>query len=122
VENACVTVSGVAGCLIQDKLDGDLHFRLLPDPPSAQYMTAGNAVWTCGDNRPRLVVEIIPQHCGPPQPANCADLGGFTSPGAPANGRHVTVRGALVLDKSGNSGFMGAKTAWAEIHPASFVG
>jgi hypothetical protein len=114
VRSRCVRVRGVAGCIFTDKGDGDVHIALLLDPDSAaKYLTPGNQSWTCGSNTPRLVIEVIPQHCTA-RPDNCADRGHFTSPRIPLDGQHITVTGPWVQDTSKRYG----RTLWSEIHPA----
>jgi hypothetical protein len=118
VRNPCLTVHGIVGCVYTDDGDGDTHLALLLDPDDGKYLSPGNRVWACStdqgsDTAPRMVVEIIPQHCTVRRD-NCADLGHFTSPPIPANGQHVAVTGAWVRDTSSKQG----ATLWSEIHPA----
>jgi hypothetical protein len=121
-----VTVRGIVGCISThdggdgsgDDGDGDTHLSLLLDPGQSKYLTPGNSVWGCGndqgsDTAPRMVVEVIPQHCTA-RPDNCADRGHFRTPAIPQNGQHVAITGAWVLDTSRYHG----ATLWAEIHPA----
>ena len=117
LEARCVTVSGIVGCIHTSADDGDTHMSLLPDAGSKKYLTSANKVWACGtDPRPRLVIEILPQHCTV-KPTNCADLGHFTSPKAPLNNQRVTIKGPWVLDTSPYHG----ATQWGEIHPAQSI-
>ncbi len=118
VKDPCVTVHGIVGCIFTDEEDGDTHLALLPDPDDAHYLTRGNLAWACADDQgsddaPRMVVEVIPQHCTA-RPDNCADRGHFTDPAIPPHGSHVAITGAWVLDTSTRSGM----TLWSEIHPA----
>jgi hypothetical protein len=118
VRNPCVTVHGIVGCVFTDRNDGDTHLALLLDDRDAKYLTPGNRAWACNtdqgsDSAPRMVVEIIPQHCTV-RPDNCADLGDFTSPPVPQNGQHAAVTGSWVQDTSTKHG----ATLWSEIHPA----
>lgn len=109
----CITVTGVVGCGHVSADDGDFHMRLKLDPGQDRLLTVGNQAWTCGsDPSPRLVLEIIPQHCVV-RPDNCADLGGFTDPPIPSDGEHVSVTGPWLLDTAHFNG----STLWAEIHP-----
>lgn len=121
VRNPCLTVHGIAGCIYTDKGDGDTHIALLLDPADARYLTPGNRVWSCGtdqgsDTAPRMVVEIIPQHCLV-RADNCADRGHFTSPPIPENGQHITVTGAWVQDTATKQGV----SFWSEVHPAFHI-
>jgi hypothetical protein len=119
VRDPCIRVSGIAGCIFVDKGDGDTHIALLLSAKdAARYLTPGNQSWTCdsdqgSDTAPRLVVEVIPQHCIV-RPDNCADRGHFTDPEIPKNGQHVTITGPWVRDTSHLKG----RTLWSEIHPA----
>jgi hypothetical protein len=119
VRNPCIRLSGIAGCIFEDKGDGDTHIALLlSDKDAARYLTPGNLSWTCdsdqgSDTAPRMVVEVIPQHCIV-RKDNCADRGHFTDPEIPKNGQHVTITGAWVQDTSHLKG----RTLWSEIHPA----
>jgi hypothetical protein len=118
VRDPCLTVHGIVGCVYTDRGDGDTHLALLLDPDDAKYLRPGNGVWTCStdqgsDTAPRMVVEIIPQHCTV-RPDNCADRGHFTSPPIPGNGQHIAVTGAWVQDTSTKQG----ANLWSEIHPA----
>ena len=119
VRSPCIRVRGIAGCIFVDQGDGDTHIALLLDAKaSAKYLTPGNKSWTCdsdqgSDTAPRLVVEVIPQHCVV-RTDNCADRGHFTDPKIPKNGQSVTVTGAWVQDTSTKQG----RTLWSEIHPA----
>ena len=119
VRSPCIRVSGIAGCIFADQGDGDTHIALLLSPKDRKkYLTPGNRSWTCdsdqgSDTAPRLVVEVIPQHCIVRRD-NCADLGHFTDPAIPANGQHITVTGPWVQDTSRFHG----RTMWSEIHPA----
>jgi hypothetical protein len=118
VRNPCLTVRGIVGCVYTDRGDGDTHLALLLDPADTRYLTSGNSVWACdtdqgSDTAPRMVVEIIPQHCTV-RPDNCADRGHFISPPTPGNGQHIAVTGAWVQDTSTKQG----ATLWSEIHPA----
>lgn len=118
VRAACITVHGTVGCITTDQRDGDTHLAMLLDPGQTKYLTPGNLAWACtsdqeSDTAPRMVVEVIPQHCTV-RPDNCADLGHFTDPQIPGNGQHVTITGAWVQDTSHFHG----ETLWSEIHPA----
>jgi hypothetical protein len=119
VRDRCVRVSGIAGCIFTDNGDGDTHIALLlSDRDAARYLTPGNDSWTCdsdqgSDFAPRLVIEVIPQHCTVRRD-NCADRGHFTAPQIPRNGQHITVVGPWVQDTSHLKG----RTLWSEIHPA----
>ncbi len=114
VKAPCVTVHGVVGCIFVDHGDGDTHLALSLDSGQSRYLTPGNRVWTCDeDKRPRMVIEVIPQHCTV-RPDNCADRGHFRSPRIPPAGSHVYITGAWVLDTSTKHG----ATLWSEIHPA----
>jgi hypothetical protein len=118
VQSPCVKVRGIVGCISVDRGDGDTHLALLLDPGQTRYLTPGNAAWTCASDQgpdfaPRLVIEVIPQHCIVRRD-NCADRGHFTDPEIPLNGQHVTIVGPWVRD---TSSFHGA-TLWSEIHPA----
>jgi hypothetical protein len=114
VRSPCIRVHGTAGCIFRDKGDGDVHIALLlDDVAAAKYLTPGNQSWTCGSEVPRLVIEVIPQHCTVRRD-NCADRGHFTSPDIPRSGQHITVIGPWVLDTSKRYG----RTLWSEIHPA----
>ena len=110
---------GIAGCIQVDGGDGDTHIALLLSAQDAKkYLTPGNRSWTCrsdqgSDTAPRLVIEVIPQHCTV-RPDNCADRGHFTDPRIPKNGQHVTIIGPWVQDTSTFRG----RTLWSEIHPA----
>jgi hypothetical protein len=113
-------VRGIAGCIFTDRGDGDTHIALLLESvrTAAKYLTPGNRSWTCdsdqgSDTAPRLVIEVIPQHCRV-RPDNCADRGRFTDPQIPKNGQHITVTGPWVQDTSRKHG----RTLWSEIHPA----
>jgi hypothetical protein len=113
-----VTVHGVVGCIFVDHGDGDTHLALSLDPGQERYLTRGNRAWTCAsdqrsDTEPRLVIEVIPQHCTV-RPDNCADRGHFRDPPIPPSGSHVSITGAWVLDTSTRKG----ATLWSEIHPA----
>jgi hypothetical protein len=123
VVDPCATVHGVVDC-IRSEPDGDLHIRLRLDDADRRVLTPGNDLQRCpGQPGAHLVVEVIPQHCGgvPQRDAddNCADRGGFTSPSAPAEGRHVAVTGPLVIDEAPQHGQTGS--GWAEIHPAEGI-
>lgn len=119
VRDPCITVHGIAGCIYEDKGDGDTHIALLlSKADAAKYLTPGNRSWSCNsdqgsDTAPRLVIEVIPQHCVV-RDDNCADRGHFKDPDIPENGQHVTVTGAWVQDTSTFRG----RTLWSEIHPA----
>ena len=120
VRSRCIQVRGIVGCIFTDDGDGDTHLALLPESAEARrkYLTPGNRSWTCAsdqgsDTAPRLVVEVIPQHCTV-RPDNCADRGHFTNPKIPRNGQHVAVTGPWVQDTSTRYG----RTLWSEIHPA----
>jgi hypothetical protein len=119
VRDPCIRVRGIAGCIFTDKGDGDTHIALLLNAAdAAKYLTPGNASWTCDSDQgsntaPRLVIEVIPQHCVV-RPDNCADRGHFTDPPIPKNGQHVTITGPWVQDTSTKQG----RTLWSEIHPA----
>jgi hypothetical protein len=119
VRSPCIRVRGIAGCIFVDHGDGDTHIALLLDrKAAAKYLTPGNKSWTCdsdqgSDTAPRLVVEVIPQHCVVRRD-NCADRGHFTDPAIPVNGQHVTITGPWVQDTSTRYG----RTLWSEIHPA----
>ena len=119
VRSPCIRVRGIAGCIFVDKGDGDTHIALLLDrKAAAKYLTPGNKSWTCdsdqgSDDAPRLVIEVIPQHCDV-RPDNCADRGHFTDPQIPKNGQVITVTGPWVQDTSTKQG----RTLWSEIHPA----
>lgn len=120
VRSRCIRVRGIAGCIFTDRDDGDTHIALLLASAKAagKYLTPGNRSWTCdsdqgSDTAPRLVIEVIPQHCTV-RPDNCADLGHFTDPQIPLNGQHVTITGPWVQDTSKKQG----RTLWSEIHPA----
>jgi hypothetical protein len=119
IRSPCIRVRGIAGCIWVDKGDGDTHIALLLSArDAAKYLTPGNRSWTCdsdqgSDTAPRLVVEVIPQHCRIRRD-NCADRGHFTDPAIPRNGQHVTVTGPWVQDTSRYKG----RTLWSEIHPA----
>ena len=85
VRSPCIRVRGIAGCIFVDKGDGDTHIALLlDDKAAAKFLTPGNKSWTCdsdqgSDDAPRLVIEVIPQHCVV-RSDNCADGGHFTDP------------------------------------------
>jgi hypothetical protein len=119
VHSPCIQVRGIAGCILTDKGDGDTHIALLlSKEAAARYLTPGNKSWTCNsdqgsDTAPRLVIEVIPQHCTV-RADNCADRGHFRSPKIPQNGQHVTVTGPWIQDTS----TMYGRTGWSEIHPA----
>ena len=118
VREPCVTVTGIVGCIFTDEGDGDTHLALLLDPGQSRYLRPGNQSWTCGDDQgpddaPRMVIEVIPQHCVV-RKDNCADRGHFISPPVPPPGSHVRVTGPWVLDTSTRKG----RTLWSEIHPA----
>jgi hypothetical protein len=119
VRSPCIRVRGIAGCIFVDEGDGDTHIALLLDATAgAKYLTPGNKSWTCdsdqgSDTAPRLVIEVIPQHCVV-RPDNCADRGHFTDPQIPKNGQSITVTGPWVQDTSTKEG----RTLWSEIHPA----
>jgi hypothetical protein len=119
VRSPCIRVRGIAGCIFVDKGDGDTHIALLlDDKAAAKFLTPGNKSWTCdsdqgSDDAPRLVVEVIPQHCVV-RSDNCADRGHFTDPQIPKNGQKITVTGPWVQDTSTKQG----RTLWSEIHPA----
>jgi hypothetical protein len=119
VRSPCIQVHGLAGCIYTDRGDGDTHIALLLSAKdAAKYLTPGNLSWTCNsdqgsDTAPRLVVEVIPQHCTV-RPDNCADQGHFTDPKIPSNGQYVTITGPWVRDTSTLNG----RTLWSEIHPA----
>ena len=119
VRSPCIQVTGIAGCIYEDKGDGDTHIALLlSSKDRKKYLTPGNRSWTCdsdqgSDTAPRLVIEVIPQHCIV-RDDNCADLGRFHDPRIPKNGQHITVTGPWVQDTSHRYG----RTLWSEIHPA----
>jgi hypothetical protein len=119
LRSRCIRVRGIAGCIAVDKGDGDIHIALLLSANDARtYLRPGNREWACNsdqgsDTAPRLVVEVIPQHCTV-RPDNCADRGHFTDPAVPRNGQHVTVTGPWVQDTA----TFHDRTLWSEIHPA----
>ena len=123
---ACVTVSGIVDC-VQRAPDGDIHIRLRLSRRDRRFLRPANAVQVCSGRKgrpahgPHLVVEMIPQHGGPPFPGNSADRAGFVTPRAPRRGEHVTVTGPYVLDTNALHDllFPGKSVKnWAEIHPA----
>lgn len=113
----CVTVSGIVGC-IKTSEDGDVHMLVQLDTKYQKYLTKGNDAWRCqkdrgSDTAPRLVVEVVPQHCTVPHD-NCLDEIGVKRTIIPKSGQHITATGPWVLDTAHYHG----ATRWAEIHPA----
>src|SRR5260370_21836080 len=101
VQNRCVTVTGIVGCLRREP-DAHVHIELRLGRAYRRLLPPANAFQRCPHRRgPDLVLEIIPQRGRLPFPDNSASLAGFVTPMAPPAGTPGTVTGPPVLDTMG---------------------
>ncbi|MHB8585726.1 MAG: hypothetical protein ACYDDF_07810 [Thermoplasmatota archaeon] len=107
VQRTCATVSGTVDRVLSEA-DGDIHIRLRLDAANATLINSANQQDQYGD----LVVEVICANAVTQTDAQAA-CSGFTSHiTVPAEGSHVRVLGAYVLDTD---------HGWEEIHPVTRI-